>query len=84
VIPQPSNPASKSEAEGSPDQAIRLACEKAGLPFFTVTDSFRSHEDAHFFFELDGHFDASGHQFYVDQLTPIMGQFVKAHMAGSL
>ena len=54
----------------SPDQAISLACEKAMVPFFTATDRFREHTDTHFFYELDGHFDASGHQFYADQLTP--------------
>jgi hypothetical protein len=56
----------------SPDQAIRLACEKAGLPFFTTTDRFRDHKTAHFFYDLDGHFNASGYRFYSDQLTPII------------
>ena len=62
----------------SPDQAIRMASQKVGLPFVTVTDRFREHRGAHFFYELDGHFDVSGHQFYADQLTPILnGMFTE-------
>jgi lysophospholipase L1-like esterase len=64
----------------SPDRAIRLACEKAGVSFFTVTDSFRRHEDSHFFYNLDGHFNAAGHQFYARRLTPIISETIKGHL----
>lgn len=58
----------------APDQAIRMAAEKAGLQFFAVTERFRNARDLHFFFRLDGHFEASGHQFYADLLTPIIAR----------
>jgi lysophospholipase L1-like esterase len=59
-------------ASDSQDRAIEMAAEKAGLPFFSKTDQFRKHEDAPFFFKLDGHLDVAGHRFYADQLTPII------------
>jgi hypothetical protein len=53
----------------SEDLAIKMAADKAGLQFFSETDQFRQHEDAPFFFKLDGHLNAAGHRYYADQLT---------------
>jgi len=61
----------------SPDQAIRMASEKAGLPFFAVTAHFRNNSDLNFYFELDGHFNAFGHQFYADRLTSLLMEELK-------
>jgi lysophospholipase L1-like esterase len=60
-------------ASDKPDQAIQLACRKAGLPFYSVTDRFR--EEARrrrLYFELDGHFNAEAHRLYGDLLVPVI------------
>jgi lysophospholipase L1-like esterase len=59
------------------DHAIRLACGKAGLPFFTVADRFRNHRDDHLFYDLDGHFTVSGYRLFADQLTPLVYEIVR-------
>ena len=64
----------------APDQAIRLASEQIGLQFFKVTDRFRNEKHANFSFEQDGHFNASGNQFYADQLTDMMQELITASM----
>jgi hypothetical protein len=61
----------------SPDKAIRMASEKAGLPFVTVTEDFRKHEDVHLFFHFDTHLNAAGHQFLGEELTPIIEEQIK-------
>ena len=54
-----------------PDEAIRLACERAGLPFAQVTAAFRREaSDQEFYFPLDGHFNALGARTYATLLTP--------------
>ncbi|HEY6205518.1 MAG TPA: SGNH/GDSL hydrolase family protein [Chthoniobacterales bacterium] len=66
-------------ASDSPDRAVYLACEKAGVEFFTATDAFRSHRDAHFFYTLDGHFNPDGHRFYAEQLTPALATLIRTN-----
>jgi lysophospholipase L1-like esterase len=63
----------------SADRAIYLACEKAGVEFFTATDAFRSHRDAHFFYTLDGHLNPAGHRFYAQQLSPALATLVRTN-----
>jgi lysophospholipase L1-like esterase len=63
-----------SDAE---DVEIRMAANKAGLPFFAVTDQFRKNPDAHFFFKLDTHFNSRGHHFYADLLGPAIENELK-------
>lgn len=58
----------------SADQAIQRAAERVGLQFFAVTQGFRRHKDAQFYFELDGHFTPRGHRFYAKELTPIVAR----------
>jgi hypothetical protein len=62
----------------SPDDAIRQAAVGAGVPFFAFTQAFRAMDDASLFFELDGHFTASGHRVYAEQLTPVVAAALKA------
>jgi hypothetical protein len=55
----------------SPDRAAEGACRIAGLKFISVTDDFRKAADAtHLFYEMDGHFNASGHRVFAELLTP--------------
>jgi len=54
-----------------PDEAIRLACEQAGLPFVQVTAALRREAgDKEFYFPLDGHFNALGASTYAGLLAP--------------
>ena len=55
----------------SPDRAVEDACRIAGLKFISVTDEFRKAADAtHLFYEMDGHFNPSGHRVFAELLTP--------------
>ena len=61
----------------APDRAIGLACEKAGLPFYAVTETFRTQRDTPgLYYTLDGHFSPAGHKLYADSLTPILAREV--------
>ena len=54
-----------------PDEAIRLACERAGLPFVQVTAALRREASGkEFYFPLDGHFNALGASTYAGLLAP--------------
>jgi hypothetical protein len=61
----------------SADRAIRLACEKAGVGFFTATDAFRSQRIAHLFYTLDGHLNPAGHRLYAEQLSPALAARIR-------
>lgn len=66
-------------ASTSADEAIRAACLYAGLEFFEVTGGFRAKaRESHLFFDLDGHFNSSGHGAFAELLTPIMEQRLRA------
>jgi lysophospholipase L1-like esterase len=57
----------------APDDVVRLAATKAGLPFFAVTEEFRRTAVREpLFFELDGHLNKAGQQRYGDLLAPIV------------
>lgn len=62
----------------SPDDAIRQAAVAAGVPFFAFTQAFRAMDGAPLFFMLDGHFTASGHRLYAEQLTPVVAAALAA------
>jgi len=47
----------------APDMEIQAACKGAGIPFLSVTDSFRRDIGPDpLYFELDGHFTHAGHE----------------------
>jgi len=63
----------------APDESVRIASQRAGLPFMTVMEGFRAHrDDSSLFFELDGHLSASGHALLADLLTPILEKEIPA------
>ena len=54
-----------------PDEMIRAAAGRAGVPFVDVTSSFRAEaKDSELYFPVDGHFNASGARLYATLLTP--------------
>ncbi|HOQ31258.1 MAG TPA: SGNH/GDSL hydrolase family protein [Candidatus Hydrogenedens sp.] len=55
----------------APDKVIQIACEKANVPCFTVSDAFRQRkQDPNLFFTLDGHLTAEGHKLLAETLAP--------------
>lgn len=54
----------------APDEGIRLAAERAGLPFLSVSDAFRARRtETGLFYELDGHLTVAGHRLYGEALS---------------
>lgn len=54
-----------------PDEAIRAACNSAGLPFLSVTPQFRERSgEEGLYFAMDGHFTAAGHDLFAQALAP--------------
>ena len=66
----------------SPDDAIQRAAAGAGLPFFAFTQAFRATDGAALFFGMDGHFNASGHRLFAEQLTPVVAATLQALPTG--
>ena len=60
-----------------PDDAIRVASERAGLPFLTVTAQFREHRNSELYYTLDGHLNVAGQRFYADQLTEEIARLIR-------
>ncbi len=61
----------------APDRVIQIACEKAGVPCFTVSEAFRQRkQDPHLFFKLDGHLTAEGHKLLAETLAPKLQQWL--------
>ncbi len=55
----------------APDKVIQIACEKAKVPCFTVSEAFRQRkQDPNLFFTLDGHLTAEGHKLLAETLAP--------------
>ncbi len=55
----------------APDDAIRMASEKAGVPFFAVTADFRREGSGRrLYFEFDGHLDREGSLLLAELLEP--------------
>jgi len=62
----------------APDDAIRIAAEKAGLPFASVTPQFRTlAQDRRLFFLHDGHFNHEGHSLLADLFLPLVESHVR-------
>lgn len=54
----------------SADEAIKSACQIAGVDFFSVMNEFRKAADNNrLFYEMDGHLNRAGHQVFADLLT---------------
>jgi len=66
----------------APDDAIRLASDKAGLKFRSVTKIFRQRAQTRDdpYFEFDGHFNRDGHALFSELLVPIIESFAGEHM----
>ena len=53
-----------------PDEAVRVAAGRAGLPFVAVTEAFRRQSAGQsFYFHLDGHFNPAGARTYATLLA---------------
>ncbi len=59
----------------SADEAIERACRIAGVKFFGVTDEFRGAAlTTRLFYEMDGHFNAAGHQVFAGLIAPLLAR----------
>jgi lysophospholipase L1-like esterase len=55
------------------DDAIRSACETAGVSFYDLTAEFRRASiESDLFFELDGHFNVAGHRHFAEGLMLLL------------
>ena len=55
------------------DEAVKNASLLANVDFFEFTDQFRRASiNQQFFFELDGHFNRTGHAYFAEALTPVV------------
>lgn len=53
------------------DESISIACERAGISFYDVTELFREHQDdPELYFELDGHPTPKGNRLFVEAFFP--------------
>jgi lysophospholipase L1-like esterase len=60
------------------DRGVEIACQRAGIPFLTVTEGFREKADeSGLFFELDGHFSTAGHARYAELLAPELAALIR-------
>ncbi|HOT50235.1 MAG TPA: hypothetical protein PLI07_04610, partial [Candidatus Hydrogenedentes bacterium] len=71
-------------ATNAPDEAVRRACERAGLDFHCVTDGFRARgEESGLYFEFDRHFTPAGNALFADLVAPLIaediGHAARAH-----
>ncbi len=61
------------------DEGVRRACEKAGLPFYTVSKGFVDRAtETDLFYELDSHPTPKGHALYADLITPVIERMIAA------
>src|SRR2546423_2473486 len=64
------------------DEPIRRASEIAGLSFYDVTNEFRQASlQRNLFFELDGHFNAAGHELFAARLMPTIQRIIREREA---
>ena len=54
------------------DRAAARAAERAGLPFVSLTPTFRAHAGESLFFELDGHPTRHAHRLIADRLAEVL------------
>lgn len=58
---------------GAPDEGIRRATARVGVPFLSVTEVFwQRRMDPTLFFVLDGHLTPAAHELYGDAMTPLL------------
>jgi hypothetical protein len=63
----------------SMDQAIMLACQRANVKFFEVTQNFREESKNHLlYFAMDGHFNPDGNKHFAKIITPIIENELKS------
>ncbi len=68
---------------GVVDEAVGIACRKAGLPFYSTLESMRKHMDEKgLYFEMDRHLSAAGNALYADLITPTVAEEVRKLKAG--
>lgn len=62
---------------GAPDEEISLACQMAGVKFYDYTRDFRHASlQNNLFFELDGHINALGHNYFAEVITPVVKEAI--------
>jgi hypothetical protein len=61
------------------DEAVKTACDRAGVPFHGALDAMRQHAgEPGLYFELDRHFSPKGNALYADIVTPFVAQEIAA------
>lgn len=61
----------------APDDLIRGAAERAGLPSVSFTSAFRDEGQRRpLYYEWDGHFNEAGHALYAELLTAVVAPYV--------
>jgi lysophospholipase L1-like esterase len=56
-----------------PDRAGRAAAERAGVPFYEVTQEFRDRgDDPDLYFKMDNHFTSAGHALFAEKIAPFV------------
>ncbi len=61
------------------DEAIRSASQIAGVKFYEYTREFRQASlQKDLFFELDGHLNAAGHNYFAEVITPLIKEAITA------
>lgn len=61
-----------------PDSAVRMAAERAGLPFISATETIKQHrDDPGLYFEFDGHMTAKGHSLFAEAIAPELGKIIR-------
>jgi GDSL-like Lipase/Acylhydrolase family len=64
---------------GAEDEAIRSACQMAGVRFYDYTREFRQASiQKDLFFELDGHLNVQGHNYFAELVAPITKEAITA------
>jgi hypothetical protein len=64
-------------SDNTADKAISLACQKADIPFISITESFRNFaKKGNLFYTYDGHFNAQGHAIYAQLITPAVIEII--------
>lgn len=61
------------------DEEIRIACQLAGVRFYDYTQDFRqASTQKDLFFELDGHINAQGHNYFAEVIAPMIKETISS------